>query len=232
MIPDTVIGKSNQIIKFVNQNIAPAISWSTGLFSSNSEPTETDTKAAAPSPGPQQDPIDTQVTQDQEAGDEAPLDDSIDYSPDKDPGPTYLKAAMKYLFAENTDGGAAEAMLCLKRSDSSWGLIEDYEDAMDKIIANEQERNLRDVDGTAGNGDLAVQRAKLLVHVFFPETDMFIGQKGKDWLDDLWVRKRDSSEAFDYQSEVIEGADHDSIAEMRTGVIDWIFAQVRRSWVD
>ena len=159
-------------------------------------------------------------------------DDSVEYESDKSAGEACEKAVMQCLLAEETRGGADDAMLCLKRN-VSWGLFEDYDDAIPRIVAAEARRAGHggyETPALQGEDAKPHQSNKLRVMARLAESDAMTGKQGKEWFDELWKKHCGSGDVVEYESQTVTGSDHDSITDVRFGVLDSFYAEVRRSW--
>lgn len=141
---------------------------------------------------------------------------------------TELGGLIPRLFmAENMQGGSDEAFFSLKRGKNwSWGLFEDTDEAVSKVV--KQERELVDaVDAKADDG--RPRQEKLRVQVFFAESDMMIGMKGEEWFNECWF-KEECSNVVEYSNETVPKSNHENIASPEKGIVDKLFREVAASF--
>lgn len=122
-LPAGVFSAWSDITVFVNKNIAPAASWSGGVFSSigglfsGSNP---------------------------DAETEADAEAEYKYGVDKATAKEIEDLHFRYISAESMKGGNDEALLCSKnRGSISWGVCEDYMACMKAISEMQRERLAR-----------------------------------------------------------------------------------------
>lgn len=252
-MPDALLSQTDKLIGFVHSNINPALNFSTGLVSSAKSLSGIRSMSRA----------DTK----QDDDDDEVYDEFLEYGAAEVTGDIYFGEVVSYLFAESTQGGTEDAILCLKRgAHVSWGYFEDFDDAIPRVCAAEVARGTErpqtstiatetgreqsaikshaaateDANASAGEDS---QNDRLRVDIYFADSDFFSGTKGRVWMDALWRRSRATAggegaasatgndiSGVIYNSTVVEGSDHDSIAEPRFGVVDGILADVRRLW--
>ena len=119
-VPDKLMDSWNGVVKFINTQIAPAASWSSGIFSSMSGVGSKDDDTTASSPGER-------------------------YGASEAVGKEIERLQTKYCFAEDTTAGNEEARLCLKKGGLGlWRVCEDFEDFVRSVVVQEQERRQSD----------------------------------------------------------------------------------------
>ncbi|KAE9382225.1 hypothetical protein N431DRAFT_539622 [Stipitochalara longipes BDJ] len=144
---------------------------------------------------------------------ESVLDNEASFVFDEEIRPVVVDLA----YVENVQGLSQEALLFLKRGNAhDWGPWEDY-DRYVPMLADAQ-KSYRKPDSNS---------RKLKVDVFFAEADIMIGESaGPKWFDECW-RESSHGPDIEYQSQFVKGADHDGIFNLRWGVVEKIFTEVR-----
>ncbi|EFX04945.1 interferon-induced GTP-binding protein mx2 [Grosmannia clavigera kw1407] len=122
---------------------------------------------------------------------------------------------LKRIYVEGIEGISSEALLFTRKSDggaaSGWSDWGDYDVLVPRLVTA-----LR----SAGR--------RLVVDVFYAETDYMIGDggtKGPLWFDQCWDAEH-RGDVVDYSSTVIKGADHDRIWDLRWGVAQQVFETI------
>ena len=127
------------------------------------------------------------------------------------------KTATKYFFAEDTRGGTEEAKLCLKKGGSNlWLVCEDYKKYVQDLLTKEKERS--STDST---------RRLLKMRVFYAESDMMIGEGGKQYFEECWKQSA-LSEHVAFESETLPGTNHETvIADFEKGALQAVFDEIK-----
>lgn len=115
------------------------------------------------------------------------------------------------IYSQSMEGLSADALLLLQKVDgmagwSDWG---DYD-----VLIPRFAETLR----SAGK--------RLTVDIFYAESDYMIGDgrcKGSLWFDQLWEAQAD---VIDHHSEVVKGADHDRVLNLRWGAMQKVLDRV------
>ncbi|KAK3357957.1 hypothetical protein B0T25DRAFT_622549 [Lasiosphaeria hispida] len=115
------------------------------------------------------------------------------------------------IYLEGMKGISSEAVLLLQKVDgvAGWGDWGDYDELVPRLA-----QALR----AAGR--------RLRVDVFYAEKDLLIGDggsKGPVWFDQCW--REHGGDVIDYQSRVVEGADHDGVWNLRWGAAEEVFGR-------
>jgi len=127
-----------------------------------------------------------------------------------------IQKSQKCVFAEDTTGGNAEAMLCLKKAGPGlWGACEDYDKYLPALVRQLQSSNNAPV--------------RLKVQAYYAESDMLIGKGGQAFFEEKWSSS-DFADVIDFQSSTIPKTDHDSICDPTNGVVGKILDEVKRSF--
>ncbi|KFX95102.1 hypothetical protein V490_04023 [Pseudogymnoascus sp. VKM F-3557] len=131
---------------------------------------------------------------------------------------------LKFMFAEETSGANAEALLCSKKGtelEVGWGVCDDYRTFVpalaDKFVGIAEERQGRDA-----------QLTKLRVHAYFAADDAMIGEGGRKHFEDCWKSRR-CGEGIEFRGEVVPGTTHDSIGDPENGVLERVLREARRT---
>jgi pimeloyl-ACP methyl ester carboxylesterase len=125
---------------------------------------------------------------------------------------------MERIYAEGVQGVGSEALLVLQKVGAADGMAgSGWSDwgGYDKLVPR-----LADALRAAGR--------RLRVDVFYAEKDALVGDgggKGSLWFDRCWG-ENSRGEVIDYQSKVVEGADHDRIWNLRWGAVQELFGKV------
>ncbi|KAJ5657984.1 uncharacterized protein N7484_001633 [Penicillium longicatenatum] len=101
--------------------------------------------------------------------------------------------ALRYMYAENTVGANSEALQCLRKGDSNWGVCSDYAVCAQTLA-----------------GYQATPEDRFSIHAYFAAKDFMVGKRGKKYFEDCW--QSPGVEAIDFVSREVEGSDHDTIA--------------------
>ncbi|MCJ1338675.1 hypothetical protein MMC09_003964 [Bachmanniomyces sp. S44760] len=193
IFPKGAISSFGSVSKFVSTNVMPVATFSGGILNSVMRSKSKDS-ASKPS-DPETDAFNSAT----------------------------ISLVMKYLFAENVEGGGQEALLCLKRgSKNLWGTWEDYDELVPMLAKQETDLISKHRPGTA---------EKLKVQAYFAENDMMIGKKGSAWFDECW-KITNISECISYTSKTVPDSTHDDILELDQGIMNEVFEQVVCSFED
>ncbi|GAB7338129.1 hypothetical protein MBLNU457_4485t1 [Dothideomycetes sp. NU457] len=132
------------------------------------------------------------------------------------------KMAIKYLFAEGT-GVNDEAPFVLQKNMPAeyWGAASDYEGLVRDLIKSEKGRRSENL-----------HQERLRFRAYFAESDMLIGEGGKEYFERCFRGADGIEEVIDYQSETVPESNHDSAPSPVKGAIEKIFEDVKRGWED
>jgi hypothetical protein len=114
--------------------------------------------------------------------------------------------ASRFLFNENTVGANSEALQCLRKEGSDWGVCSDYAQYAQMLAAREQSMDDR-----------------ISIHAYFAATDALVGSRGQKYFEQCW--QAPGVEAIEFVSTNIAGTNHDSLMES-ADVWNAIFAVV------
>jgi hypothetical protein len=143
-IPSNVIDHFSALNKFIIGRVAPVTSWSGGVFSSIGNLFQTSPAAST------------------ESDENADMTPAEKYGVPEDVAKYLSDLRMKYCLAESWVSGDQDAQLCLKKAGyGNWGICEDYEDFVRKLVELEKPYL------TAADAGL-----KLKVQVYFAESDI------------------------------------------------------------
>lgn len=117
------------------------------------------------------------------------------------------RLAMRFMHVENTVGANSEALQCLRKGDSNWGVCSDYATCAQTLA-----------------GDQAIPDGGFSIHAYFASTDFLVGKRGKKYFESCW--QAPGLEAIDFVSREIEGSDHDTIV-FSAEVWEEIFSHVK-----
>lgn len=199
-LPSAVLKHFDSIAGFVNSKVGPVVGFSSGLLS-----------ILSPSWGQgKQPPIAEGADAEMAEFEEKML-------------PCFINRA----YTENISGMGQEVLLLLKKQkaglsggDLTWGTWDDVDKFVPMLAALEGE-------GQASGGSPSTNSSvQLEIEIFFAESDNMIGEAaGPQWLADCWKTEcRGSSIGF--QSHVVEGTEHDTILNLRFGVMENIFRKM------
>jgi|SRR5690242_18021740 len=141
-----------------------------------------------------------------------------------------------FLFAECMEGISADVQLFLRRprsvawySSVFWSDFDYAVPLISKIIDEE--------DGIDGMGRYWI------IDTFHAQTDAMVGEKGKAWFDDCWMSHQSKRETsgehsrcssplplwnnFNYQSQIVEGAEHNYLMDPAFGASETWLQRVR-----
>jgi len=123
--------------------------------------------------------------------------------------------SQKCSFAEDTTGGNADAMLCLKKTGPGlWGACENYETFVPDLL-----QKLK----SSGRSE-----TRLKVQTYYAESDMMIGKEGQSYFERCWSSSAYAS-AIDFESMTDPGTNHDSICMPMNGVVRYLFEEAKES---
>ncbi|KAH8203990.1 hypothetical protein TruAng_001801 [Truncatella angustata] len=133
---------------------------------------------------------------------------------------------LKHAYAENYKGMSQDVLLLLKKhipanpeGEEGWGDWGDVDKYVPMLAEREEERRRREQHSDLSSHQLEVE-------VFFAKSDHMIGSTtGPQWFRDCW-RPEQRGRAIGFQSHVVEGADHDSLLDIRHGVAEEIFRKI------
>jgi hypothetical protein len=212
LLPASLIGKFGAVGKFVTENIVPVVglsgslatSFKASLFSSDAPATMALTTSA--------------TTRSQEPSTGSPESSSdIDLN-DPRVVDELRKQITKYVFAENVDGVSADAQLFLKRSVTWRSLSIDWPDfdyavqLLSKVISEDDR--------------LIGSNRTWAIDCFHAENDQLVGEKGKQWFNDIWV----SSKSYEYRSRNIGGTEHNFLLDPAFGASGIWLQRVSEAW--
>lgn len=102
--------------------------------------------------------------------------------------------ASRFLFNENTVGANSEALQCLRKDGSDWGVCSDYAQYAQMLAAREQSRDDR-----------------ISIRAYFAATDALVGSRGQKYFEQCW--QAPGVEAIDFVSTKVAGTNHDTLLE-------------------
>jgi hypothetical protein len=142
------------------------------------------------------------------------------YGTSEDVATLIEKLATKYLFAEDTRGGTEEAKLCLKKGGpDSWLICEDYKQYVQDLLTMEKE-----------GLSTSTARPTLKMRVFYAESDMMIGEGGKEYFEECW-KQPDVSEHVGFESHTIPGTNHETLLmDFEKGPLQSVFDEIRSAF--
>ena len=118
-VPNAMLDSFNGFNKFVNNRIAPSLSWSGGVISSI-----TDLFQAAPG-----------------SADSGSMSLAEKYNSTEEIGQQIEKLRTRYYFDEDTTAGNEDAKLCLKKEgNGNLGICDDYSESVQSLARQEQDR--------------------------------------------------------------------------------------------
>lgn len=142
--------------------------------------------------------------------------ESDDYGADDAMAKKVQQLRKEYCFAEEPKGVSEEALLCAKKAGpDSWGVCENYADFVQSVTANEERRITKEPG--------AVQ---LKVRLCFAETDIMIGDGGRDYFVQVWSQAG-VSDVIDVRNTSYPGTNHDSVlADFKKGALPDILKEI------
>lgn len=115
------------------------------------------------------------------------------------------EAMAQAMFGEETVGANREALNCLKKGpEGLWGEAEDMRLLVSKLAAREKETQRQ-------------SQEKLLVRIFFAESDVMTGKQGQDYFESCWTGQEGGcsrEEFFNVKATKADGSDHDSVLQV------------------
>ncbi|KAJ5818490.1 hypothetical protein N7474_004081 [Penicillium riverlandense] len=119
---------------------------------------------------------------------------SLDYGVSRAEQAELFRLALPFMHHENTVGANSEALQCLRKSDSDWGVCSDYAQCAQMLAASEQ--------STGGPVSL---------RAYFASTDALVGSRGQRYFEQCW--QAPGVEAIDFISTTIDKTDHDTLIQ-------------------
>jgi hypothetical protein len=213
LLPASLIGKFGALGKFVNQNVVPVVGLSGSLV--------TGFKASLQSSGPLPGPValtafNATSTPEPSNGSSGGLQD-IDLD-DIQVVDELRNEITKFVFAENVDGVSADTQLFLKRTvtwrspNIDWDDFDDAVKLLSKVISEDDRL-------TGSNRTWAID-------CFHAENDQMVGEKGKQWFNDIWV----SSQSYEYRSCDVKGTEHNFLLDPAFGASEIWLRRVSEAW--
>jgi hypothetical protein len=227
LLPAPVIGKFASIVKFVNDNVVPLVGLSGNLVHSRLR------SSALPAPVP----LTPATTRSRDPS----ISSSRAYHGLNLNDPKVVEELRRYittfLFAESMDGISADAQLFLKKPRSIpwcspsifWSDIDYAVPLLSRII----EEDVR----------LDNYNRIWVFDAFHAEFDDMVGEKGRQWFDDCWIRGRSSTssaqssssypvhnylnESYQYRGEVVKGTEHNYLMDPAFGASELWLRRVR-----
>jgi pimeloyl-ACP methyl ester carboxylesterase len=122
-------------------------------------------------------------------------------------------SVLKRMYSEDTKGISAEALLLLQKvgNGSGWDDWGDYDSLIPRLVQSLRAANLR-----------------LQLEIFYAEKDWMIGDagtRGPAWFDECWTTQ--AAEVVDHHSNVVAGADHDSVWDLQWDATRTLFESIR-----
>ncbi|KAJ6109847.1 hypothetical protein N7486_002082 [Penicillium sp. IBT 16267x] len=117
------------------------------------------------------------------------------------------RLAIRFMHTENTVGVNSEALQCLRKGDSSWGVCSDYAVCAQTLA-----------------GYQAISEDRFSIRAYFAAKDFLVGKRGQKYFEDCW--QAPGVEAVDFISREVEGSDHDTVA-LSVEVWEEIFSFVK-----
>lgn len=158
-LPCGMLDSWSGLMKFINNQVAPSISWSGGaIFSVSSifQPTS---------------------TQDQSDASDSAMAKLLGTTNEIAKGAEKLQG--KYYFAEDTTAANEDAKLCLKMGGQQlWGTCEDYPEFFRLLVEKEKERKQANPNNPG-----------LTFRTFYAGSDIMIGKGGQKYFEDCWSQE-------------------------------------------
>jgi hypothetical protein len=213
LLPASLIGKFGALGKFVNQNVVPVVGLSgslvTGfkalLLSSDPSPGPLALTASNATPTPEPSNGSPGSLQDIDLDDIQVVDE-------------LRKEITKFVFAENVDGVSADTQLFLKRTVTwrspgiDWNDFDYAVQLLSKVISEDDR--------------LIGSNRTWAIDCFHAENDQLVGEKGKQWFNDIWV----SSKSYEYRSRNIGGTEHNFLLDPAFGASGIWLQRVSEAW--
>jgi hypothetical protein len=137
------------------------------------------------------------------------------------------EAVMRFVFAENTQGGNDEARLCLKSVSPpiscDWGACESYPLFISRLQDMFPATPVSEAEAEAQGG----VRQKLKVSLVFAGTDAMIGSKGRTYLEKCWATEK-VGQGIIVDVKVVEGTNHDSVVDPIFGAMGDMLRDAKR----
>lgn len=105
-----------------------------------------------------------------------------------------FRLAVPFMHYENTVGSNSEALQCLRKSDSDWGVCSDYAQCAQTLAASEQSRDER-----------------VTLRAYFAATDALVGSRGQRYFEKCW--QAPGVEAINFVSTTVDKTDHDTVIQ-------------------
>ncbi|KAF2872193.1 hypothetical protein BDV95DRAFT_628590 [Massariosphaeria phaeospora] len=237
LLPAPLVGRFASMARFVNDNVMPLTGLSSNLLHARKISRHDPRSAPAPVPLA---PYENSSRASSIGSRGGPIGLDLD-----DPRVvTELRQLITtYLFAEAMDGISADARLFLKKPRSvQWCSPSIYWSDIDYVVPLFSKMILEDESVHESNKEW-------LIDAFHAETDHMVGEKGRKWFDNCWMPAPSPSTSprsstsrtsatvtdkleccYDYQSEVVEGTEHNYIMDPAFGASEIWLSTVRAAF--
>ena len=195
-LPDFLVANFHTYAKFAHDNLAPMFAAS-GVTVTKAKTASLSSIGAITGPS-----VPTVITADAANKKEAQEEEELWHQ-------TAEALATKFVFAENIEGGGAEASLCMKKGAIHWG-FDTIEEAINRIAA--AERNAMGEN----------QRPRLHFKAFFASDDEMIGAGGQKYIEDSF-NKAAAKGGITFEGQVLPDSDHNEVMAPKRGAVGEVF---------
>ena len=105
-----------------------------------------------------------------------------------------FRLSLRFMYDENTVGANSEALQCLRKGDSDWGVCSDYAQCARMLADREQS-----------------MEGRVSIRAYFAATDALVGSRGQKYFETCW--QAPGVEAIDFISTTVDGTDHDTLLQ-------------------
>lgn len=222
LLPVPMIGKFASVARFVNNNVIPLAGLSSGFINGIKDTFQPSNPSLAPLPLAPSVSSRPSSTHSRNGLEGLALEDPAVVE-------ELRQLAVKYIFAESTDGVSADAQLFLKRPHSTswctpsipWSDMDSAVQLLEKMV-NEYNEDCN-------------QSRKWRIDAFHAESDGMVGDRGRVWFDECWTTTKPSAitpseqsgNGIEYKSEIVGGGDHDYLMDPAFGASEKWLQRVR-----
>ncbi|KAL1306060.1 hypothetical protein AAFC00_004186 [Neodothiora populina] len=181
-LPQSWVSNTGGLQTFIGDNIIPSMGHSSGVFASLTSVFKNDSSSA------------TEIEKAREI--------SQTYGMSPEVRKEVERLQLLYFREEDRSGISQEAMLCLKKGESPWGVCDDYPTYITRLVEQLQ------VQQAARTEDSPAK--KLRVMALFAQSDLLIGKGGQKYFEDCW-RNSVTDGMIEFESVLVPGTNHDTI---------------------
>lgn len=105
-----------------------------------------------------------------------------------------FRLTLPFMWHEDTVGANSEALQCLRKGGSDWGVCSNYAQCAQMLAAREQSTD-----------------SPVSLRAYFASSDILVGSQGQRYFQQCW--QAPGLEAFDFVSSTVDKTDHDTVMQ-------------------